>query len=143
MCSYSRSTSHHDTTHCAMIYLLNSPVLTAYGIWRFSGALTPTQARERIRGQQIESAVGHGASALLLSRLLLQPVAVTRKAVVLDAGDQALVLRLLQRLPEGVVLDEDAIMQVPFELAWLEFFGDMLPAACPDVTTPAIEGQLT
>jgi hypothetical protein len=35
-------------------------------------------------------------------------------------GDQALVLRLRERLPEGKVLGETELASLPYELAWLE-----------------------
>jgi hypothetical protein len=106
-----------------MIYLLNSPVLTAYGEWDFSGPLSLQTARKRLNGQQVVSAIGHAASAALLTRLLARPVEVSRVAVQLRPGDSALVLRLLDRLPEGVVLDEHQIAAMPYELGWLHYAG--------------------
>jgi hypothetical protein len=38
-------------------------------------------------------------------------------------GDEALVLRLLDRLPEGMVLDEKEIAAMPYELGWLRYDG--------------------
>ena len=106
-----------------MIYLMNSPVLTGYGDWRFSGPLSLQTARKRLHGQEVVSAVGHAASAALLTRLLARPVEVRRVAVRLRLGDSALVLRLLERLPEGMVLDERQIEVLPYELGWLHFAG--------------------
>ena len=37
----------------------------------------------------------------------------------MQAGDKALILRLLERLPEGKVLNAQEMRQVPFELALL------------------------
>lgn len=53
----------------------------------------------------------------LLSQFLRVPVA--RVAIRRQPADEALVLRILERLPEGRVLDASAMGEVPFELGWL------------------------
>lgn len=101
------------------LYLLNSPVLTDYGVWRFTGPVSPEKARQWISRGYV-SAVGHASSARLLSRIFSTEVSVARVRVSLQVGDQALVLRLGERLPEGAVLDSETLDSLPWELSLLE-----------------------
>jgi hypothetical protein len=104
-----------------MIYLLNSPILTAYGRWSFEGPLTVADANERLGAGPSKSAIGHVASAEFLSTLLARPIVTQRLAIKMEPGDEALVFRLLDRLPEGVVLTEAQLHAVRYELAWLRY----------------------
>lgn len=99
-------------------YILNSAVLTDYGRFCLAGPLTLEQARQFL-DQGAESAIGHAGAAQLISAELQRPVEVQRQSVALAAGDQALVLRLLQRLPEGRVLDAAEASAWPHEYALL------------------------
>lgn len=102
----------------AMRYLLNTPILTDYGDYRFDGPL-PLHAARAFVEQPTQSAIGHPATAQFLSQRLGQPVPCQREAIHMQPGDQALVLRLLHRLPEGAVLDGAALATASHEFGLL------------------------
>lgn len=101
------------------LYLLNTPILTNYGVWRFTGPVSIEQAKVRI-ADGFESAIGHEASAQFLSQLLDVKIEMRRITVAMHAGDSALVLRIKSRLPEGKLLTQQEINDTPCELGWLE-----------------------
>lgn len=100
-------------------YVLNTPILTSYGEWRFEGPISLDQAKQKIENGFL-SAVGHDTSAQFLSQLLGVKVEMQRISVTMQVGDQALVLRIKSRLPEGKLLTHDEIKTIPYELGWLQ-----------------------
>lgn len=101
------------------LYIINSPVLTGYGLWELTGPLVSDDARALL-ARGFVSAIGHEASAEVLSQILNITIPVNRIHIRMQTGDEALILRLLQRLPEGKVLDEIELKTLDFELGLLK-----------------------
>jgi hypothetical protein len=100
-----------------VIYVLNSPILTGFGTYQFSGPLSIEESRSRLAGG-FTSAVGHAATAEFLARVLGVVVPVNRIAIDMQPGDAALVLRLTERLPEGRMLTAEELKD-RHEIGWL------------------------
>lgn len=90
-------------------YILNSPVLSAYGDFRYR-EIDLKAARVFVLDGEIESAVGHASTAEALGRLLGLPIEHRRIEIVMAPGDVALVFRLGRRLPEGHLLKVDELL---------------------------------
>jgi len=68
-----------------------------------------------VKGKEVVSAVGHESSAQLMSELLGREVPARRVQVALEDGDEAIVLQIAQRLPEGKVLTYKELQQLSRE----------------------------
>ncbi len=75
--------------------------------------LSIKEAREILRKhKEIKSAIGHEATARLLSILLDFPIDTNRIFAEMDKGDEAIAVQLTIRLPEGKILSEEEIGQL-------------------------------
>ena len=104
-----------------MKYILNSPILTNWGSFEFS-PMTVEAAREWVADGDLQSAVGHTGTAALLSEILGQDIPTNQVSVKMNPGDEALVIQVLQRLPEGTILSAEELRSVPFELGLLRMW---------------------
>lgn len=98
-------------------YLINAPILPNYGSYDFQ-PLSVEQAQALLHSGFV-SAIGHDATAKLLTHVLEQEISVNRIQVRLEVDDVAIIFRLQTRLPEGKVLDEAELFAMPFELGLL------------------------
>ncbi len=102
-----------------MIYVLNGPILTSFGLYRYK-KISLKQAKEILINNNYYSAIGHEATAILLSALLETEISYNRVAVTMHYGDMALVFHLLARLPEGQVLDIKELCTKDYTLGLLK-----------------------
>lgn len=103
----------------SMLYIMNSPILTGYGEWSFEGPMSVDKVKNLLNAEPFTSAIGHESTAQFLSQLLECPIEANRIRAELQPTDRALVLRLNERLPEGVVLTAEQVQTMPFELGLL------------------------
>ncbi len=112
------------------LIILNAPVLTSYGVFRFA-KLSLDDARRLVRefandsNKRIESAIGHAATTEMLSELLSFRLETNRRVIVQEPNDLALVFRLNRRLAEGAVLDRAQIEKVGYEFGTLVRFDSL------------------
>lgn len=100
------------------VYVLNSPVLTNYGSWTFDGPISVEQGKLLLRSGFV-SAIGHEGAADFLSAVLGLPIPINRIRIDMQPGDCALVIRILDRMPEGKVLTREDMNRIPYELGIL------------------------
>jgi len=101
-----------------MRYILNTPVITAYGEYQFR-PVSVDGAREWARRGDFVSAVGHASTAELMSAVLGVDIKFNRVAITMAPGDQALVFRLLIRPEEGRLLSSEELSALPHEFGVL------------------------
>lgn len=102
-----------------MLYLLNTPILTSYGYYQFSGPISIDDIKEKLK-DGFESAIGHSSTAEVLSQLLEQTITANRQTIKMQKGDLAVVFRLLNRVPEGAILSKEELSILPFEFSLIE-----------------------
>ena len=91
------------------LYLLNSPILTAEGVYELRSI--SVEAARQLAAEGFVSAIGHEATAQALTALLGVVVPASRQAITMAPGDEAVVFRLRGRLPEGAVITSVAELE--------------------------------
>jgi len=100
-----------------MIYVMNSPILTAPG--RYVYERIDIERARRLLKEPFESAIGHEATAQFMSRLLGVEIPVNRVSIAMRPGDVAVIFRVSKRLEEGKVLTEGELRNTSYEIGLL------------------------
>lgn len=103
-----------------MLYIMNSlitPFRDQEAVFRIK-RISLSDARNIIfQNKQFVSAIGHEATAQLMSILLQTNIPVNRVQIYFNSGDEAIVVVLKSRLPEGVILRTvEEIERIGYEL---------------------------
>ncbi|WP_353572611.1 DUF1874 domain-containing protein [Candidatus Albibeggiatoa sp. nov. BB20] len=104
------------------LFLLNSPVLTAYGQWQFL-PVSLMDARKLVETDFI-SAIGHESTAQLLSQLLEKEIICQRISITMQPQDRALIFRIKKRLPDTRELTQAEISQLSYEFGLLRYLSE-------------------
>jgi len=87
----------------------------------FPARLTVYEVDDRLAGDLLRrgfiSCVGHESTAKIIEKRTGVKVPVQRISIKLERGDRVLVFQLLKRLPEGKVLSEEELLEIPCK--WL------------------------
>ena len=100
------------------ITLLNTSILTAFGMYEFQ-PISLSEVRELVKNSRIVSAIGHAATAEVLSDLLEIEVKANRIEFVQSVEDTAIIFKLKSRIPEGKVLNRAEIEEIGYEFGIL------------------------
>ncbi len=103
--------------------LLNTSILTSFGKYSYD-PVSLEQARQivrdsQVRGETVQSAIGHQSTADLLTMLLEFPVPVNRMEFKQEVDDMALVFKPKQRIGEGKVLTREELEAIGYEFGLL------------------------
>jgi hypothetical protein len=109
------------------ITLLNTSILTDFGEYEYK-PLAADRAGYIARAfhgcGKLQSAIGHQATADILSELLGVPVEMNRIAYVQPVGHMAIVFKLKGRVPEGTILSREQIEAMGYDFGTLVRRGD-------------------
>lgn len=100
------------------ITLLNTAILTAFGTFDFQ-PVSLSGVLDLLKTTRFESAIGHAATAEILSDLLGISVKVNRVEYTQGIDETAVVFRLKSRITEGKVLNRRELEAIGYEFGIL------------------------
>jgi len=98
-----------------IVGILNTSIITADGNYTLT-TISTEEAQFIARNNQILSAVGHEATAQVLTTILGVDVPVNRIMYSQEVGQKAIVLKINGRIPEGKILSLEDIEQIGYTL---------------------------
>lgn len=101
------------------VAILNTTILTADGEFSLK-KITLSEAKDLVKGKEIISAIGHEATAKVLTKDLCVEVPFNRIQFKQQPGQKAICFKLKSRVAEGVILNEREIGIIGYELRLLE-----------------------
>jgi hypothetical protein len=105
--------------NCQPLAILNGAIVTADGEYSCR-TISLQEARDLVQdAPEIVSAVGHEATAELLTELFNRKICFNRINFQQAAGQDALVFKLNRRSPEGVVLTKAEIEKIGYQFQLL------------------------
>jgi len=96
------------------VLILNCAIITAHGNYDYQ-PITVSYAQNAIKNGFV-SAVGHEATAKILSEILEVKIPQNRIQAKQEIGQEAIVFAMNQRIPEGKILSREEIEQIGYSL---------------------------
>ena len=101
------------------VLLLNAAVLTANGTFRLSN-IALEDVKNMLTEENIMSAIGHNATADIMTELIGITIPTNRIQAKQEAGQNAIIFKLLKRPEEGKILNREEIEEIGYEFLLLE-----------------------
>lgn len=101
------------------IGVLNASIITTDGCYNMK-TITLKEAKNLIKDYEIDSAIGHKATAEILTTLLNTDIPMNRQMFEHKVGQKCLVFKLNGRIEEGKILSLDELEAVGYSLKILE-----------------------
>lgn len=98
-------------------WIFNTSIITDPGTYQIE-KINLSHASKWIRSKKWDSAIGHQGTALILSEMLEMEVPTNRVQAHMEPGSEALVFKLMNRLPEGTILSSEELKSLEFEF-WI------------------------
>lgn len=101
------------------IAVFNGTVVTSNGLYRITD-IEVEDAKELIQKNGFISAIGHEATANIMSELLGADIGLNRISFIQEVGQYAIVFKLNMRPAEGVILSREELFDIGFGLKLME-----------------------